>query len=246
MEIHKFPISKGAAINEISGAEKKPQVFWIGIRMMCCNEHAKKVFAEQADMRIVFWYLTAFQQVGGIERFNRAFMKALSDIALQRRDIIFQARSVYDQAPDEKYISKNIWKGFGGNRLGFAFHVWRHCKKRDIIIAGHIHLIPIVCLVKIFHPSCRVIYITHGIEVWKPMSKWKRHLLQRADKILAVSEYTKKQLIDKQKINASKIEILPNTLDPYFHLSKETGKPESLLHKYGLGAQDKILLSICR
>ena len=41
-------------------------------------------------------------------------------------------------------------------------------------------------------------------------------MLCHADKIISVSNYTKQQLIEVNGVNANKIEVLPNCLDPFF------------------------------
>jgi hypothetical protein len=53
--------------------------------------------------KILFLNLTAFSSTGGIEKFNRAFLKALSDIQ-NEGEIVADACSAYDYKVDTKYF----------------------------------------------------------------------------------------------------------------------------------------------
>src|SRR4051812_34434245 len=115
--------------------------------------------------RILFLNFYAFSLTGGIEKFNRAFLKGLSDLQEQGK-LLAEGRSIYDSKPDTRYFSKEKYKGFQGKRLSFAFDVLRSSYRFDTIILSHIHLSAIALLVKLIFPSKQVILVAHGIEVW--------------------------------------------------------------------------------
>jgi glycosyltransferase involved in cell wall biosynthesis len=68
--------------------------------------------------------------------------------------------------------------------------------------------------------------------------------LHHADRILAVSNYTRDRLLKEQNLDPHKIPILPNTFD--HHLWKINQKPDYLLKRYRLDRQQPIILTVSR
>ncbi len=69
-------------------------------------------------MKVLFLYLKSFSGVGGIEKFNRAFLKALQEVG-KEKGIEVKAYSVYDEEVDKKYFDPALFKGFEGNKIRF-------------------------------------------------------------------------------------------------------------------------------
>ena len=196
-------------------------------------------------MKILFFYLDAFSQTGGIENFNKALMKALSDLS-EVNNMNFQAVSVYDSEPDERYIDKNNYKGFKKNKIRSSLYAIKTSRKYDQVILGHINLAIVGIVIKLIRPSARIILIAHGIEVWEKLHFIKGAFLKRVDKILAVSNFTKEKLVNVNMINPAKVEILHNTLDPYFKIPDTFEKPTYLLNRYKINKEAKIILTVTR
>jgi phosphatidylinositol alpha-1,6-mannosyltransferase len=196
-------------------------------------------------MKIHFLILSAFKFTGGLEKFNRAFMKALDDISLEQHFELF-VKSSHDTMPDEKYIAKEKFKGYTGNKLKFAINCLSEAGKIDTVFVGHINLAPVAVLLKLLNPKIKLILIGHGIEIWQKQKLFKKLLLKWSDKILAVSNFTKKQIVNNNGIAADKIIIFPNTLDPYFKLPQNYSKPDYLLKRYNIDRKTKIILTITR
>lgn len=197
-------------------------------------------------MKVLFLYLTSFSKTGGIEKFNRAFLKALHELSID--DVIdADALSSHDKDPDEKYFHKTRFRAFNGNKLLFAFCSVKQAFKYDTFIIGHINLALVGYLIKKLKPTAKLILITHGIEVWMPQTRFKKKLLQSCDTILSVSNYTKDRILFYNPyIQADKIKIFPNTLDPYFPLPANFDKPGHLLERYNLGVDKQIILTVTR
>jgi phosphatidylinositol alpha-1,6-mannosyltransferase len=195
--------------------------------------------------KILFLNLTAFSTTGGIEKFNRAFLKALSEI--QKEGLIAaDAYSAYDDKADSKYFDQDKYKGFKGNKFCFALHILRNAFRYNTIVLSHIHLSSVVLIVKALFPSKKIILITHGIEVWRKLSSVQKKILQKADKILAVSAFTRQKLVEVHGIDAGKITVFHNTLDPYFALPEQFEKPRYLMDRYSLSPRDSILFTLTR
>lgn len=195
--------------------------------------------------KILFLSLTAFSFTGGIEKFNRAFLKALSDIQ-KEGNIAAEACSAYDDKADTKYFPNDKYKGFNGRRFRFAIHVLLNAHKYDTIILSHIHLSSVTWIVKALFPSTQIMLIAHGIEVWRKLSTLQKKILQKSDRILAVSAYTKQKLVEVHGIDTGKITVFHNTIDPYFIYPVNFNKPRYLLDRYGLEPKDRVIFTLTR
>ena len=124
--------------------------------------------------KILFLYLNAFSVTGGIEKFNKAFMKALQDISKEDK-IKYKAFSAYDNESDLRYVDKESYKGFKGRKFSFAFNSvnaalkTRYSCNLGISISHSIGLI-----IKLLKPNVRLILIAHGVEVWDELSFIKK------------------------------------------------------------------------
>lgn len=196
-------------------------------------------------MKILFLYLDAFKQTGGIEKFNRAFIKAICDIS-NDKEISFRAISVYDSKPDNRYIEELKHNGFKGNKFFFVINSILRAFSFNTVVIGHLNLAPVGILIKIFKPNVNMILIAHGIEVWEKQPFIKSKLIKKSDTILAVSNFTKNKILVHNKIPPEKIKIFPNTLDPFFKPPNKKEKPAYLMKRYGLTSEDKIILTVTR
>lgn len=158
----------------------------------------------------------------------------------------FTASGMYDAMADEQYISRQKFSAFHGNRWLFVIQNLISSFKKQEIILGHVNLAIIGVILKFIQPSIKLTVICHGIEVFEPLTGLKKKLLQKADRVLAVSNYTKEQLIHIQNVDAEKIHVFPNTLDPYFQLPALFHKPVYLQERYGIHKDQSILFTLTR
>lgn len=86
--------------------------------------------------------------------------------------------------------------------------------------------------------------IAHGIEAWSIQNSHLSKALRHADKILAVSTYTRERLANEIQVPSSAIGILYNTFDEKrFQIGP---KPAYLLKRYGLAFEQPVILSVAR
>lgn len=86
--------------------------------------------------------------------------------------------------------------------------------------------------------------VAHGIEAWE----LKHHLLQtslyNAERILAVSNYTRDKLVSNYGFDETKVRILPNTIDPQkFQIA---AKPNYLLERYHIQSDQPVIFTLSR
>jgi glycosyltransferase involved in cell wall biosynthesis len=86
--------------------------------------------------------------------------------------------------------------------------------------------------------------IAHGIEAWDIERPVLKAALSEADRILAVSEYTRDRLLQEQNLSPQKVLVLPNTFDA--ERFKIGSKPSYLLERHQLRPEQPILLTVSR
>ncbi len=191
------------------------------------------------EKTINFIYLNAFSGMGGIEKFNRAFIESLLCCTSKCHFYSF-----YDKKIPLSHTTISF-KQFSSKFVG-VLQSLSAIFQTDITIIGHLNLAIIGMLAKLLFPKKRVIFIVHGIEIWQEVSWLKKMAVKHADKILAVSEYSKNQLVSIYGISPEKVSVFPNTLAPDFQLSQNFEKPNYLLERYQLAPTTKILFTLAR
>ncbi len=194
------------------------------------------------DPHLLFLTLKTFSSDGGIERVNRILAKLVND-TLPVRKYIFS--SLYDVKADSRYIDKNFF-AFKNNRIYFFLHTLYHALFSDIVWVTHINLALVIILIKQFRPSCKVILMAHGIEVWRPLSGIQKLALHKSDLIVSVSSYTKKRIQDLHAIQESKFRVLNHCIDPLMPLPDSFERDEALSKKYGIRPGTKTLFTLSR
>src|SRR5260370_22169993 len=197
-------------------------------------------------MKILFLYLKAFSFTGGIEKFNRCFLKALHELTIEGV-VDAHAISAHDSKTDEKYFHRQRFNGWGGNRIFFTIHALFASFRYPVVILGHINLSLVGWLIRKLRPDVRIILVAHGIEMWKKLGGVKLRMVHSCDLILSVSEFTRSKIIENNKnVEAGKIKVFPNTIDPYFNFPGVYEKPEYLADRYQLSPGENLLLTVTR
>ncbi|MFD2999136.1 glycosyltransferase family 4 protein [Pontibacter toksunensis] len=194
-------------------------------------------------MKVIFTYLTSFLGHGGIEKFNKSFIRAV-DAHID--EISLEVISAYDTSSDSNYIKEAAFRGYRGKRASYIFGILKKIFSADVLIIGHINLAIVGLAAKMINPNIKLILITHGIDVWYDLSWAKKKLLNSTDVILSVSSFTKQKLMTKHQIIGTKIILFPNTLDPFFFFPTEFLKPAYLLQRYHIFDRQPVILSLCR
>ncbi|MFP5274451.1 glycosyltransferase [Coleofasciculus sp.] len=118
--------------------------------------------------------------------------------------------------------------------------IWQ---RPSLVISTHINY-AIACYILQRINGVPYWFIAHGTEVWSTQIKSHKLVLQGAEKVIAVSEYTRERLIKEQNIDADKIHILFNTFDAKQFQIKS--KPTYLLQRYNITPNQPIILTVAR
>jgi phosphatidyl-myo-inositol dimannoside synthase len=172
----------------------------------------------------------AFNCAGGIQMFCRALCLAAGRWAQSNSASVSALVLNDDITPDARYVGEGFssYVGTGKSKVRFIRYFLRYLliSKYDWIIFGHVSLSPLSLLTRLLSSEVKIGVVTYGIEVWRPLSTVQRKALRQADLVLAISEYTKAELIKHTAVPAEKIKIFPCTLDPYWKVTSSITKLE--------------------
>ncbi len=190
--------------------------------------------------RILVLLTDAFGGHGGIGKFNRDLLTALANDPSVSQ-VVALPRLMPDSPgaiPDKVvYLTNSL-----GGKLSFlraVFGLLRDRRGFDLIVCGHINLMPIAYLARMIMRA-PLLLITHGIDVWRPTrSTLVNYLVRKVDAFISVSELTKRRFISWSGISPSKGRILPNCFDPS-SFTPGTKNPDLLRH-YGLEGKTVLL-----
>ncbi len=165
-----------------------------------------------------------FASEGGIPRILQLYLRALCDaetgqptklLALNDRDLT-TARSRLSGTLDVAIACSR-------SKTRFVREALRLARDTDMIVCGHIAQLPVAWLAQRFNPSIRYYLVAHGIEVWRPFTAVERKALRSAERILCVSDYTRRELLKNCPLPEERAVVLHNALDPLFEIS--SGRP---------------------
>lgn len=111
----------------------------------------------------------------------------------------------------------------------------------DVVVCGHINLIPLAFLAKKIL-GVPIVLIVHGVDAWRPTgSAVTNFLARRVDRFVAVSELTKRRFMSWTGLSIARGSVLPNCFDRgAFGPGPKRG---DLLDRYGLNG--KLVLMTC-
>ena len=173
---------------------------------------------KSADKRILLVLPEVFGATGGIQMFCRSFCLAAGRWA-QHNHASVDALVLNDAgAPDSRYVNGGFRHFLSAAKskprllAGYLRHVVPD--PPDLVVFGHISLAKLAVL-----PGVRLhklSILTYGIEVWRRLTMTERKALHRADAVLAISEYTRSEILKRNSLSPEKIKLIPPSLDPYW------------------------------
>ncbi|GAB4171910.1 MAG: hypothetical protein Fur006_00370 [Coleofasciculaceae cyanobacterium] len=127
---------------------------------------------------------------------------------------------------------------FAAQIVGFG--LWQ---RPNLVISTHINFTPAAYWLKRL-TGIPYWIVAHGTEVWNIQRPALQKALYHADRILAVSSYTRDRILKAHHLNPENVSLLPNTFDEHrFHIAS---KPQKLLERYGLTANQPLILTVGR
>jgi len=157
--------------------------------------------------------------VGGIQTVGRHTAAVLSRIACERG---WRCRflSLNDAAGrHESAVGGTSFEflGFGRSKARFTLEALKLARTNTrLVVAAHPNLAVPASAMRAKSRGFPIVVMSHGIEVWQPLSNLRRRALRTADCVLAPSHETAAKLHDVQGISTERIHLLHWGLDPAF------------------------------
>lgn len=195
------------------------------------------------------WFPNIFEFKGGIQVYSDFLLKALICLSPQSQYRVFIK---HDTQPSSTFSEfNNLGFHFAGTvplffRTWFfaAQILWYGCwQPPHLIIATHLNFTVASYWLK---RLLGIPYwgVAHGVEAWDIQRPALKKALHYADRIIAVSHYTRDRLLKEQNLDPDKVSLLPNTFDSNrFTISP---KPQKLLRRYCLSVDLPIILTVAR
>lgn len=199
-------------------------------------------------MTIHVWVPDYASAIGGIQTFSRFTLRALRDLFPDSRIVVLSKNDTSYPDPVDDSTNSFTPLGWWPTRLrtaAFSAELLRSAalERPDFVFTTHVNFAPVAYwLRKLF--GIPFVAVGHGVEVWKIPKASVRHALRNCPCLLAVSEFTRQRMADVLGLTTERISILPDTFDP----DKFTpgAKPRFLLKRYGLTAEQPVILTIAR
>jgi phosphatidylinositol alpha-1,6-mannosyltransferase len=169
-----------------------------------------------------------FASDGGIERIARLYVRAAGELARpgdQVEVIVLNDRQPPDARLDA-YRTPALRPPVvcGRRKLAFVWQVLKRARRTDRIICGHVNLLRVAQLARWLNPAIETWLVAHGVEVWRPFSAGEQRMLQETDRILCVSDYTRRQIAGHcAGLAPGRLVVQANALDPQFTASAVPG-----------------------
>ncbi len=158
--------------------------------------------------KITFIYQNAFSQTGGIQTFNKYFISALQEISEQDNGICAEVVGIYDNEKDVKTTLP--FQTLGNSKLSAFKYIFSNAKNFDTFIFAHVNLAPLAIALHLINPKARIIFCTHGIEIWKKLPKLTEWVMNKST-ILTVSNFSMNEL-KKHNSQLKDIRLFPNCI----------------------------------
>lgn len=157
--------------------------------------------------------------IGGVQMVGRHTAAVLARIAHELgEDSRFL--SLNDPDRDNAVLVGNLrfqFRGFGRSKRRFVMEALRLAGRGTrIVVAAHPNLAVPASAMRARARGLRVVVLSHGVEVWKPLSRLRRACLCQAECVLAPSRDTARKLREIQNVPWANIHILHWGLDPSF------------------------------
>jgi phosphatidylinositol alpha-1,6-mannosyltransferase len=164
--------------------------------------------------RVLFLFTEVFAH-GGIQRFNQTILDAATRLGIHCR-VLSLNDSTAPAASHPEHRNLSV-VGFSGNRRRYALAVAAELLqgRYDRVLIGHVNFLLLAIAVLVLRPFSRAptMLVAHGIEVWSGIGWARRYALSRVDRILCVSHYTRRRILEQAPALApDRLVIFPNAL----------------------------------
>jgi glycosyltransferase involved in cell wall biosynthesis len=201
------------------------------------------------NLKIHVWSPGLDPRAGGIENYSSALVRALNELTGPGEVSIF-AKNETSREVRARFPANRVASGTGGiplkaRTLAFSALLAKHAflGRPQLIISTHLNFSPLAHGLK---RSLRSKYCValHGIEAWSLRHPRQAPALRAADRLLAVSRFTRDTVAAAQSLPLNQFFILPNTVDASkFSIGP---KPNYLQERHRIAPDQRVILTVGR
>lgn len=167
---------------------------------------------------VFFLALDIYSSTGGLQNFNKRVVKVIEGMCssgqLSNGIVLTKNDSVGD-VPLHERISFNAYNRMP---LRFVYDFLFAKAPMDLVLVGHINLLPMAVLRKFFNRRLKIVLFAHGVEVWNQPKFRKRrfyepYLLKSVDVVCTVSSFTRRIMQEEFSLKGDRFHHLPNAVD---------------------------------
>ncbi len=210
----------------------------------------KKNSGSQHHFYLVFPNIFGFK--GGIQVYSAFLLESLQNLYPEADYDVFLKydKPNSNQQQNFQFLPKTRFHYFGNLPrllqsifLTIKIIILGILQRPNLVISTHVNY-AIACYFLKLISGTPYWVIAHGLEVWDIQSNFTKLALRNANKVISVSNYTCKRLLQEQNIDPEKIAILPNTFDASKFQIRP--KPSYLLERYNLNPEQPVILTVTR
>jgi glycosyltransferase involved in cell wall biosynthesis len=213
------------------------------------KENQKEKYQISNYVNLHLWFPNIFEFKGGIQVYSAFLLQALQSLYPSIKYDVFLKHDI--RSSPEFFDVVNTRFHFAGKwhktlrTFAFATQILKYgiWQRPKLIISSHLNFTVVAYLLKRL-TGIPYWAVAHGVDAWNITNPILKRALHHADRILAVSAYTRDRLLQEQNIDPDKILLLPNTFDS--SLFKIASKPSYLLERYGLKPKQPVILTVTR
>ena len=204
--------------------------------------------AERSNI-IHIWVPDIESAKGGIQAFSRFFIRAVAD-AYPEADIAVFSKN--DNSPPATPIHDRPirfecagWWSWGQRTVAFTWQIGRAAiaERPDLILMTHVHFSPAAAWLKSI-VGVPYAVVAHGVDVWGVRNRRMIRALRRADRLLAVSNFTRERMRADLGVSGDRIGLVPNTFDA--DEFRPEPKAHYLLKRFQLESDQPVILTVAR
>lgn len=191
-------------------------------------------------MRVFALITDAFGGHGGIALYNRDLLTALAAYP-EIEGVTVVPRKV--ALPTGRIPNKIVYKDSAatGNwaYAGVVVANLIQAGRSDLIYCAHINLLPLAWLLgRLFRVP--VILALYGIDAWQPTGRsFTDRLVKQVQTFISISDFTKRKFVAWSKVDASRVELLPNAI--HAEKYRQAEKPNGIRSRYSLAGKTVLL-----
>lgn len=189
----------------------------------------------------------AYGANGGIAQYNRDFLQALCSYP-QSAEVVAIPRLVSQPIGNLPKNLTYVMSGING-KWRYARAVFKTVFMKpgfDLVICGHIHLLVLAILARIFSLRSPLFLLLYGVDAWKPSRhRVANRLVGRVNGIISISEISLKRFLKWTNVKLTRFFLLPPAVDLKSFSGNGMDHRTSLRQRYSLDGKT-VLMSLAR